>query len=1165
MAGLVLLVVGSSYVKHQIESYELDKVGQNQKVVLFSTQNRTRAWATNLKNDSEYWAGSALVTEYAEELLKTSKVKGELLASPAQKKLRELLNPKHMKHDYRGFFIVSPDRVSLSSSRDDNIGTINLLTKQIGFFEDILSGQIKISLPQKSDVPQPGRDGVIEENALSMFVGAPIRNAAGNVIAVFTLRLSPFDGFFDIFYEHHVDETGDIFSFDKEGRMVAISHAYDPVDFNHDLHPFDRQIKFALSNDDVAIVEGYRGVKVVGNWLWDPNLDLGFGVEMDYEKAYAPVKNSNLLIDVSACFAGLLLLGFVVFNFRNRAFIQQINKAKESAQKSEEGLNQAQSIAKMGSWCFDATRGELNWSDEFYRILGLNPGEIEPSYKQFLAVVHPDDVGGLKSSVEEYFVTGDKCSFDHRVVLPNTEVRWVHEEVEVVFDGGNNPLRLQGTVHDISRRKQMENELSGSNELMKLVTETQNKYLYGREMKTVFKSMLAGVIDLTRSEYGFIGEVLNDSNGAPFLKTYAITDISWNKETRALYKKFEENGFEFRNLETLFGQTLKTGKFVISNDPKNDIRSGGLPEGHPQMSCYLGLPFNLSGEMVGMIGLANCPDGYDETIVEFMQPVLNSCAYIFDKITSEKTLKESEEKFRRLVESSMDAVVLFDGEKFIDANPAALELFACNDITQFCQYSPVDLSPETQSDGSDSQLLAKAMIDKTFTQGNHRFEWLHKTVDGVLIPTEISMCRIEISGKQMLQAVIRDISEKKRVEHEKTTLQKQLLQAQKMESLGQLTGGIAHDFNNILTSIIGFADLGGKLGEGSTVEELHDCLNEVRKAGNRAKGLIEQMLAFSRGNSEDDLRPLVIRPLIIEVIKLLQPVLPSSISIRRQFDEDVPVILADAVKVHQVLMNLFVNASDALDGCGNIDIELHVVHEKNNVCTSCHKPVNGVFVEVIVRDDGPGIDPEKLSNVFEPFFTTKEAGKGTGMGLSVVHGILHGHSGHVIINSNLGEGTEFRLLFPAAEDVAVGDVNTENDNSWNAEARGVGQHILVVDDEEPVAKFLELLLEKDGYKVRKFCDSVAALSYFSDNPDEFDLIITDQTMPGMIGSQMAAVMLALRPEVPIILCTGFSNIIDKESAEAIGVRAFFTKPINIQELLDSVSDLIENPTDSWDI
>lgn len=410
-----------------------------------------------------------------------------------------------------------------------------------------------------------------------------------------------------------------------------------------------------------------------------------------------------------------------------------------------------------------------------------------------------------------------------------------------------------------------------------------------------------------------------------------------------------------------------------------------------------------------------------------------------------------------------------------------------------------------------------------------------------------------------------------RSHQERHELNRQLQQAQKMEAIGQLTGGIAHDFNNILASILGFTSLALQRFVRDDQPELQDYLSEVLHAGERARDLVSQMLAFSRTGSSN-VHQLQLAPMVKEVTKMLKATLPSSIQLSSQIDADVPTVMMDPVQLQQVLMNMCINARDAIGDKGRIDIRVrrmhivkHDLHDSQtdassvvlrDICDACHHDIEeGDYTELSVRDSGSGISDETLKRIFEPFFTTKDVNKGTGMGLSMVHGIIHQHEGHILVDTEIGIGTTFRLLFPVGKPVSNHRPDIGLETSPITEGLN-GARILIVDDEESIARFMGDLFENRGGKPTIMVDSQAALDLFSQDPTAFDLVITDQTMPGLTGAELAQEMLALRPELPVILCTGYSEQVDEAKAKALGIRGYLTKPMDVKTLFNLVQSLI---------
>lgn len=401
--------------------------------------------------------------------------------------------------------------------------------------------------------------------------------------------------------------------------------------------------------------------------------------------------------------------------------------------------------------------------------------------------------------------------------------------------------------------------------------------------------------------------------------------------------------------------------------------------------------------------------------------------------------------------------------------------------------------------------------------------------------------------------VIMDIDTEKATEDGQKQLMRQLQQAQKMESIGQLTGGIAHDFNNILAAINGFTELSIEFYGNSSDGKLGEYLREVLQASERGRKLVSQMLTFGR-EQPGELVSVEVEPLIKEVSRLMSSTLPSSIDFKQDVAKDVPPVLFDPVQLHQVLTNMTINARDAAGEHGHIKLQLARPTKHEGVCSSCHQPFSGEYVEIVIEDDGHGIPADKIDRIFEPFFTTKQVGKGSGMGLAMVHGILHQSNGHVLVESKPGKGTRFRLLLP----LASADNVVTNKNIDKKQVKDIkNKSIMIVDDESGVTAFLTELLGMHKYEVHAFNDPVKALEWYKENPDKPDLVITDQTMPELTGAELSQQLLTIKQSLPIILCTGYSETINEEIAKKIGIKAYMKKPVSSYELLDCVATQLQ--------
>jgi len=403
---------------------------------------------------------------------------------------------------------------------------------------------------------------------------------------------------------------------------------------------------------------------------------------------------------------------------------------------------------------------------------------------------------------------------------------------------------------------------------------------------------------------------------------------------------------------------------------------------------------------------------------------------------------------------------------------------------------------------------------------------------------------------------LRSWLEDERHSRESKRLETQLRQSQKMEAIGTLAGGIAHDFNNILGVIMGYAEMLQNF-QLQADSPLKRNVQQIIKASHRAKGLVQQILTFSRQHEQEQ-KPLNVAYIAKEVVKFLRPSLPSTIEIRQDIDKNAGAVLADATQIHQVILNLCTNAYHAMRETGGVlELSLAAVDLRADDFPSSGELKPGPYVRLTVRDTGRGMLPEVAERIFEPYFTTKEKGEGTGLGLAVVHGIVKSHGGIVRVESAPGEGACFQVDLPRAK--------KEEEKSVLALVEDVpkGQgRVLFVDDEPELARLGKLMLEHLGYQVTTAVNGSEALELFRADPEEFHLAITDMTMPGLTGEKLARELMGIRADLPVILCTGYSELISEEKAVELGIRGFLMKPLVIQDLAGAVRKALDGPLDS---
>ena len=438
------------------------------------------------------------------------------------------------------------------------------------------------------------------------------------------------------------------------------------------------------------------------------------------------------------------------------------------------------------------------------------------------------------------------------------------------------------------------------------------------------------------------------------------------------------------------------------------------------------------------------------------------------------------------------------------------------------------------------QVCPQCGVEQVFVTGRGPVTHEQKGIDihGNEVWAEIIVTPLKDEAGNVTAAleVVVPINERRRAEEERKEIEKQLRQAQKMESVGTLAGGIAHDFNNILTVVLGYAEMVlGELDPGCKNRELQQ---EVVKAGLRARELVKQILTFSR-QAEHDFKPLQLQYIVKETLKLLRASIPTTVEIRQDIESCGGAILADPTQIHQVLLNLCTNAYHAMrDKGGVLTVSLRETVISPDDHPGGFEMQSGRYLELSISDTGVGIRPEEMEKIFEPYYTTKPVNEGTGLGLSVVHGIVRSHSGRITVSSEPGQGSVFRICFPCVEDVAETVAMPPVEP-----LPGGTERILVVDDEEFVVKMEQMILENLGYRVTATTSSMIALHVFTQHPAAFDLLITDMTMPCMTGDELARRCLDIRSDIPIILCTGFNAHINEKTAKEIGIREFAMKPV----------------------
>ena len=533
-----------------------------------------------------------------------------------------------------------------------------------------------------------------------------------------------------------------------------------------------------------------------------------------------------------------------------------------------------------------------------------------------------------------------------------------------------------------------------------------------------------------------------------------------------------------------------------------------------------------------------------------VQQIIGLAADVTDQIKAEESLKFEKERARQYLDVAGVILIALDKDRKVTLiNPKGCEIlgYPQEKIIGKDWFDNFLFSENLEAIEGVFEQIMSGFIEpvayyenpvKTRSGDNRLIAW-HNSI---LKDADGNITGLFSSGE--------DITEQKRAETEKELLRKQLAHAQKMEAIGTLAGGIAHDFNNILGIILGNAEL--SMDDIPEWNPARQNLDEVRKACLRAKEVVTQILSFSR-KTETEEKQLNITSIVHESLKLLRASIPTSIEIRRNIASDVDNIFGDSTEIHQIMMNLCTNAAHAMEdekGTLEITVENRTIDESAGPRYPELRP--GPHVQLSISDTGCGISPEVIDRIFDPYFTTKDVGKGTGLGLSIAHGIVKNHNGRISVESKIGKGSTFRILFPSVE----GKIKEKSKEF--KELPGGTETILFVDDEGAMVNLNQQRLERLGYKVIPKTDPSEALAFFLADPDQIDLIITDMTMPQMTGDRLAEEILKIRSDMPIILCTGYNSRISEERAKEIGIRKYIEKPTEAANLARSVREVLDD-------
>ena len=820
------------------------------------------------------------------------------------------------------------------------------------------------------------------------------------------------------------------------------------------------------------------------------------------------IRLDGSMVDVEATAIPFVYRGKPAFQMVVRDITER-KLAEQALRKSEAGLARAQRIAHLGSWEWDLETDILTWSDETYRIFGLTRAGCDCSINLFFRCVHPEDREMIRRALEYPLKSGKPYRVDHRIVLASGEIKTVSEQAEVIMDERGNPMRLLGTALDITERKRAENLGTAFSKL-------------GLRLSSATTAMEAARIIADEGDKLFGWDACNLQLCSLDLQTF---DTVFNMDLIDGERCNVPPSNRQMAPSPRMRQVLEKGAQLILRDVK-DISP---PEAHPfgnisQPSVsMMYVPVRNGAKIIGVFSIHSyAPNAYTQHDLDALQALGDHCGGALERIRAEA----ENQKLAAFPQFNPNPVLELAPDGTVNYfNEAAQQMAQSLGKQHPSEFLP----PETAATVQECLANGKSKLAIHSLINNRTISWSFFPVQTIGV---VHCYAGDITDRQNLEA--------------------QLRQSQKMESIGQLAGGIAHDFNNILTVIQGHASLLSMTGKLS--EDAQDSAQQINLAAERAANLTRQLLTFSRRQIIQP-KNLDLNEVVNTMTKMLRRLLGEDITLQVSYTPGLPLIHADPGMMEQILMNLSVNARDAMPKGGRLFVTTSEVKVDETMAHQFPEAVLGDYICLTVRDTGTGIAPEVLPHVFEPFFTTKDVGKGTGLGLATVYGIVQQHRGWIKVASTLNEETVFEIFLPAIKGKA--DVSETAQTAAPA-VRGGKETILLVEDEPPLRMLVRSVLERYGYRVLEAVSGVAALTVWQQHQNEIQLLLTDMVMPhGVSGRELARRLLIEKPALKVIYSSGYSlAVVGTDMVLQEGLN-FLQKPYHPRKLAQAVRDCLD--------
>jgi len=825
-----------------------------------------------------------------------------------------------------------------------------------------------------------------------------------------------------------------------------------------------------------------------------------------------------------------------------------------------------------------ATSRPIEFNEQAYRQLGYSHEEF--ARLRLSDIEAKETAEETEAHIRKIMEQGND-DFETLQRTKDGKIRHVHVTAQIIKTARGNVY--QSIWRDITERKRSEELLTALN----MIAQSVNQSL---DLDQVLNTALDEAMKLFRLHSAAIRLLDNQTK-----------ELVAAAQKGLLSEEIKKMADRLKPGEGASGLALKSKEVVVIEDLLNDPRANQIHPFAIELGCrsLVTFPLQVKDKLVGTMGLrASEPRSYNAEEISLFKSIGNQIgtaienANLFTQVKQYAKMLEALNSVSQTVNQSLDLdkVLSVSLEKVIEllkVDGGIIRLLSENnrelvlrahrgftseqtsklplsrkygygtgwkaltaDRVENIAFNPDDASQ--QKIGSFGRAIgARNAILFPLKSKDHMLGImsLYSFAPRVITKQEIEHSAVIINQIGIAIENAKVYSEKEAAINNLIEIQKKLQQAQKMESIGTLTGGLSHDFNNILSIIIGNAELA--LHDVPEWNPVHSNLEEIKTASLRATKIVKQLLSFSR-REDQKLEPIEIAPVIKDALKFLRATIPTTIDIHQDIQVENETILANPIQINQIMMNLCINASHAMETTGgNLTVRVEKVILDDNTAKGYPDLKIGAHIKVTVSDTGTGIAPKVIDRIFDPYFTTKDVGKGSGMGLAVVHGIVKSHNGAISVESKPGRGSTFSILFPETTRKAVMEVKTLEEIPRGNES------IFLIDDEDSIAEMTRQMLERLGYRVETRLNPLEALAHFQANPDRFDLVITDMTMPKMTGAMLSEKVLEIRPDIPIIVCTGHSILIDEAKAKQSGIAAYVMKPIHTTEIAKTIRKVMD--------